>query len=146
MPAAAPFRTTVPVRWSDFDRSGHVADHIIQQYAGEAWTALARGPLADRGFPPATLRRIDIDYLRPVLADTRAVTVDTAITEVGSTSYQLHQTLMDQHGNIIAVVDSVMVVVGRDHSTAPELTTADRKALAAYAPEDADTDAGAACE
>ncbi|WP_448851341.1 acyl-CoA thioesterase [Corynebacterium sp. 335C] len=133
MSRTTPFRVTVPVRWTDFDRYGHANNAVFLEYAQEGRRVLVEERLAGQGFPPSVVRHVEIDYLRPVLPDTREVHVDTEITAMGRTSYTLRQTVLDQHENVTAVVTLVMVVVDRDHASPLELTPANRKALAPFA-------------
>ncbi len=132
-PEAGPFRSAIEVRWSDFDRYNHVNNAAYLEYAQDARVAFFRGGLSallnTADIPPAVVRHVEIDFLRPILPDTRQVYVDTEITRVGNTSYTLEQTIKDQHENVSAIVKSVMVLFDLEKDEPIAISASNRRAL-----------------
>ena len=83
------------VRFSDVDVYGHVNNVKYFEYFQEARIAFLMSlgdPLLDPGADP-TLRqvvaRIDVDYKRPILFRPEAYAVETWVTGIGTSSYDL---------------------------------------------------------
>ena len=72
-----------------------------------------------------------MDYLRPVMPDTKKVTVDTTVTEIGNTSFKTTQDLKDRHGNVCGVVKTVLVAVDLSTAAPREITQQERGILTA---------------
>lgn len=140
--SAEPFVTRVPVRWSDFDRYGHVNNISYLNFAQEARVHLVRdSQSAGAPLPPMVVRSIRVDYLRALLPDTVEVRVESEITRIGRTSYTLRQTISDGHDNAAAVVDTVMVFVDLDTASPMALTPSTRQMLQQFASDEATGDA-----
>jgi acyl-CoA thioester hydrolase len=83
------------VRFSDVDVYGHVNNVKYFEYYQEARIAFIRSldePLFDAG-QESTMRqvvaRIDVDYKRPILFRPEAYAVETWVTRIGTSSYDL---------------------------------------------------------
>lgn len=127
------FVTVVPVRWSDFDQFNHVNNVAYFEFAQEARVAFVTEGLGRALSAHATVvRRIEIDYLRALLPDTKQVTVETEIINVGTTSYTLSQSIKDQHGHVTAVVKTIMVLFDLERSVALQITAAERQQLTQF--------------
>ena len=138
-----PFVTRVPVRWSDFDRYGHVNNISYLNFAQEARLHLGRqSHNAGTPLPPMVVRSVRVDYLRALLPDTTEVVVSSEITRIGRTSYTLRQSIADEHDNVAAVVDTVMVFVDLETASPLALTPATRQMLQQFAADDADAGSG----
>lgn len=113
MTAPTGHRTEVPLRWSDFDRFGHLNNVSYIELAQEARLQFAQDTFVAAGKPiPAVfVRGIEADYLRPILPDTTKVTVDTIVSHIGTTSFTTTQTVLDRHGKACAVIRCVQVAV-----------------------------------
>lgn len=138
MTQSAPFRTTVAVRWSDFDQYGHVNNTAFLEYAQQARVdfavrVLGGGEGSGSGFPASVVRRMEIDYVRAILPDTREVVVDTEIIAFGRTSYTLRQSISDEHGHVTAVLETVIVMFDLETATAVEVPASARRELERFA-------------
>ncbi|AGS35555.1 hypothetical protein B841_10415 [Corynebacterium maris DSM 45190] len=103
---------TVPVRWSDFDRYGHLMNANYIELAQEARLEFANDYFTAKGHDFSVfVRRIEADYLRPVLPDTTAITVETQVVEIGNTSFVTRQELKDRQGRTACVVECVQVAI-----------------------------------
>lgn len=118
---------TIPLRFSDFDRFGHVnharvislcEDHRIAMFreldrvTGEEW--------ADNGFVVA---RIEADYRRPILPETEAVIVSHTVEAVGRSSVRVrYQVFADSE----VAADVVAVMVRIDNQVPSPLSPAAR--------------------
>lgn len=124
--------TTVPLRWSDFDRYGHMNNAAYIELAQEARVKFARDEFLGRGLdvPTVFVRRLEIDYLRPVLPDTTAeVVVETVVTQFGRTSFTTRQQIKDHLGNVACVIDCVQVAIDMSTANPREITATERKVL-----------------
>ena len=133
--SAAPFRSVVAVRWSDFDQYGHANNTAFLEYAQQARVDFfVRGLKASsaQDFPASVVRRLTVDYQRTLLPDTHEVFVDTEITAFGRTSYTLRQTVRDEHEHITAVLDIVMVMFDLATATPVEVPSEARRELQRY--------------
>ncbi|MBV7281860.1 MULTISPECIES: thioesterase family protein [Corynebacterium] len=110
----------IPVRWTDFDRFGHMSNSIYVEIAQEARMRFAIDEFVPRGLeiPTVFVRRLDADYLAPVLTDTTAVTVDTQVISIGHTSFTSRQKLKDRHGKICCIIEVVQIAMDL-HTSSP---------------------------
>ena len=101
-PDRGTFRCTLQVRWADFDQYGHVNNIKYLEYAQEARILFIRSRFGPFGLGnlPQVVRRTEIDHLRPVLRDSTSVDVEIDVEHVGTTSYQIRQTILDAAGEI----------------------------------------------
>lgn len=113
---------SVPARWDDFDRYGHVNNAVYIGYAQEARLAFANEFFGPQGSLPVFVRHLEADYMRPIMPDTTSVRVRTEVIKVGTTSFTTRQDIYDRHGNICCTVTSVLVVVDATTSTPREIT------------------------
>ena len=61
--------------------------------------------------PSVFVRKIEADYLRPVLPHNPYVTVETQVVEIGNTSFTTRQEIKDGEGQICCVVEVVQVAI-----------------------------------
>lgn len=117
--------TTIPVRWSDFDRFGHITNSVYIELAQEARQVVAYEQFSSGTIeaPTVFVRKLEVDYLRPIMPNTVEVTVETTVTEVGSTSFTTRQELKDVEGKLCAIVEAVQVAIDL-HTTRPRAITA----------------------
>lgn len=125
------FRCTLQVRWADFDQFGHVNNVKYIEYAQEARILFIRSRFGPFGLGnlPQVVRRIETDFLRPVLRDSTSVDVEIEVERVGTTSYQIKQTILDAAGEICCLLRVVMVAYDTSTSTAVEIPTGVRHVL-----------------
>ena len=141
---AGKFRCTLQVRWADFDQYGHVNNVKYIEYAQEARILFIRSRFGPFGLGnlPQVVRRVEIDHLRPVLRDSTSVDVEIEVEHVGTTSYQLTQTILDSAGEVCCVLRVVMVAYDTSTSTAVEIPSGVRNVLEAAHQPAAITDQG----
>lgn len=143
---AGTFRCTLQVRWADFDQYGHVNNIKYMEYAQDARILFIRSRFGMLGLGnlPQVVRRTEIDHLRPVLRDSSTVDVEIEVEHVGTTSYQLRQTILDAGGEVCCTVRAVMVAYDTSTSTAVEIPSGVRNVLEAAKQPAAITDQGPA--
>ncbi|MBP3088200.1 acyl-CoA thioesterase [Corynebacterium sp. sy017] len=123
--------TKIACRWSDFDRFGHITNSAYIELAQEARTVMALEELtgADKQIPAVFVRKIEVDYMRPIMPDTQAATVDTYVSDIGSTSFTTTQHIKDAAGNICAEVKAVQVAIDLTTTTPRKITEAEKELL-----------------
>lgn len=113
---------TIPVRWNDVDRFGHINNITYIEYTQEARIAFSQKNFGAGSGLPVFVRHIEADYLRPVMPDTTEVTVRTEVISVGNTSFTTRQDILDRHGSVCCSVTSVLVVVDTSTATPRAIT------------------------
>lgn len=122
---------TVSVRWSDFDRYGHMMNANYVELAQEARLEFAR----DNIFPDfplfaAFVRHLDIDYSVPIKPEgVREVVVETWVTKVGNTSFTTHQEIKTPGGPVSCTVNCVQVAVDLDTGLPRQLTDKEKEII-----------------
>lgn len=103
----------VQVRWSDFDRYGHMMNANYIEIAQEARLLFAKETFYSKGIEFASfVRHLTVDFRAPITgSDIVALKVETEIVAMGETSFTTRQRIFDQHGNVSCVVDCVQVTV-----------------------------------
>ena len=90
------------VRFSDVDVYGHVNNVKYFEYYQEARIAfilaLSEGPYDADSSPSQVVARIDVDYRRPILFRAEPYVIETWVTRVGTTSYDLSSRILDAAG------------------------------------------------
>lgn len=144
-PDVEPFRCTLQVRWADFDQFGHVNNVKYIEYAQEARILFIRNRFSPFGLGnlPQVVRRTEIDHLRPILRDSTSVDVQIEVENVGTTSYQIRQTIFDAAGEVCCTLRVVMVAYDTSTSTAVEIPSGVRNVLEAARQRTAITEQGA---
>lgn len=99
------------IRWSDFDKSGDITDTTYIQLAYEARMSFMRNTWLRRGLPvpPMAVKHLEVDYLKPLLVGMERVIVNMSVEAVTKTSYTLRHEITDTRGDVLAVVDCVLV-------------------------------------
>ncbi|AKK09508.1 putative thioesterase [Corynebacterium testudinoris] len=122
--------TTVPVRWSDFDRYGHIMNANYVEVAQEARLKFAEDEFTARGHDFAVfVRHLDVDYLRPVLPDTTELVIETQVVEIGNTSFTTRQEIKDRQGRVACIVECVQVAVDMNTERPRSITEKEVKIL-----------------
>lgn len=122
--------TTVPVRWSDFDRYGHIMNANYIEVAQEARLQFAEDEFTARGLDFAVfVRHLDVDYLRPVMPDTTELLIETQVVEIGNTSFTTRQEIKDRQGRIACIVECVQVAVDMNTERPRSITEKEVKIL-----------------
>jgi acyl-CoA thioester hydrolase len=91
------------VRFSDVDVYGHVNNVKYFEYYQEARIAfilaLAGGGYDAESSLRQVVARIDVDYRRPILFRAEPYVVETWVTHIGTTSYDLSSRILDVEGD-----------------------------------------------
>lgn len=121
----------VQVRWSDFDRYGHMMNANYIEIAQEARLLFAKDTFYSKGIEFASfVRHLAVDFRAPITGvDIVALRVETEIVEMGNTSFTTRQRIFDQHGKVSCVVDCVQVVVDQRTSQPRPIADAERAIL-----------------
>ncbi|MDO5099560.1 MAG: acyl-CoA thioesterase [Corynebacterium sp.] len=121
----------IPVRWGDFDRFNHITNAAYVELAQEARMAFAQREFNKRGLeiPAVFVRKIEADYLRPILSNTTEVTIETQVIEIGNTSFTTRQEIKDADGNLCCVVEVVQVAVDVITTRPRQITDFEMKVL-----------------
>lgn len=119
----------VELRWSDFDRFGHVNNAAFIEIAQEARLAFAEDQFRERGYeiPAVFVRHLEVDYLRAILPDTTTAVVETVVTHLGNTSFTTRQEVKDRTGRVCCVVECVQVTVNIQTAAPRAISKTERK-------------------
>lgn len=125
---------TIPLRWNDFDRYGHLNNCKFLDIAQEARILFTKEQFESQGHEFGVfVRHAEVDFLRPVMPDTKDVEVTSTVTEVGNTSFKVAQEIKDRQGRVCGVVTTVLVAVDLSTAAPREITKQERGILAAGA-------------
>ncbi len=124
------------VRFSDVDVYGHVNNVKYFEYYQEARIAFVLSLSGDGYDAQSSMRqvvaRIDVDYKRPILFRPEPYLVETWVTRIGTSSYDLSCRIVDAEGDTLysrADVSLVAFDLGTQRSR--PLTDAERSRLEA---------------
>ncbi len=124
------------VRFSDVDVYGHVNNVKYFEYYQEARIAFVLSLSGDGYDAQSSMRqvvaRIDVDYKRPILFRPEPYVVETWVTRIGTSSYDLSCRIVDAEGDTLysrADVSLVAFDLGTQRSR--PLTDAERSRLEA---------------
>ncbi|AKE40878.1 predicted thioesterase [Corynebacterium kutscheri] len=128
--------THIPLRWSDFDRFGHLSNARYIEIAQEARQIFGDEEFKERALevPAMFVRKIDISYDRAILPNTTSVKVVTTVTKVGNTSLTTSQELFDVEDNCCAVLEAVQVVIDTVMHSPRPITDMERKVMLGQLP------------
>lgn len=128
------FTCEIPVRWGDSDRQGHVNNTKFVEYMQEARVQfLNRGSVGPDGERHSVVvRRMDIEFLRPVTDDSGPLTVEVTALHIGNSSYTLRHVLKDVRGTTCGTADAVLVGFDVRRETSRQLTDRERAVLQEY--------------
>lgn len=108
---APEFAITTDLRWSDFDRLGHLNQavyHVLIEQARTAWLDHVRPEGLER-HEAFVLARVELDYRREVDTSHAQVVATTRVTRIGSSSVTCAQEIRHLDGTVAASGSSVMV-------------------------------------
>jgi acyl-CoA thioester hydrolase len=118
------------VRFSDVDIYRHVNNVKYFEYYQEArlafMSALGRGE--DLGDFSVVVARLDVDYKRPILFRTEPYTVESWVSRVGGSSFDLAAEIKDGD-TVLSRARAVMVTFDLAEQKARPLTDAERERL-----------------
>lgn len=119
------------VRWSDVDSYGHVNNVKYFEYYQEARIACL-SDLAD-GLPGnvgrgTVVARIDVDYLRPIMFRSEPFEIQTWVSRVGTSSYDLQAEIRDGD-EVLSRAQAVVVAFDLQQQRSRPLTDVERERL-----------------
>lgn len=103
----------IALRWGDFDRFQHVTNSAYIEIAQEARMAFAQREFTSRSLeiPAVFVRKVEAEYLRPILPNTTHVRVETQVVEIGTSSFTTRQELYDATNTLTCIIEVVQIVV-----------------------------------
>ena len=121
----------IPVRWSDFDRYGHIMNANYVEIAQEARLAFAEDKFYSQDIDfAAFVRHLDVDFRKPIEPEGNAeLLIESQVVEVGNTSFVTRQEIKDKHGRTACVVECVQGAVDLDTQMPRTLTEQEREIL-----------------
>ncbi|UYP20420.1 acyl-CoA thioesterase [Rhodococcus sp. Z13] len=125
--ASGAYRCPIEVRWGDSDRLGHVNNAKIVEYLQEGRIKFFRTVLPARD--AVVVRKMDVEFLRPVKDSSAPIQVETVVTHMGVTSFTVRQTIVDCDDAVCAVADTVLVGFDPKTDTARPLSDEVRAVL-----------------
>lgn len=134
MPATAePFihESHIPLRWGDYDRFGHINNAAYIELAQEARIRWSNDEFGAEGheIPPVFVRKIEVDYLRPLTPGAIEVRIDTVVTNIGRSSFTTRQNVYDPAGHVCATVHTVQVAIDLPTARPRQITERELKVL-----------------
>ncbi|WP_185976187.1 thioesterase family protein [Mycolicibacterium sp. 018/SC-01/001] len=103
-------RATIPLRYGDVDRQGHVNNSSVLQIVESARIALwNRAGLP--ASPGQVIRQQTIEYLAPIHAGHEAVAVEHRCAKIGRTSYVLEFRVLGLDGDVFCRGSVVLIAV-----------------------------------
>ncbi|PTR31951.1 acyl-CoA thioester hydrolase [Rhodococcus sp. OK519] len=137
MPAASEvYGCDIQVRWGDSDRLGHVNNTRVVEYMQEARSLFLVDGAASVGAASraVVVRRMDVEFLRPITDTSGHVRVDVSVVRVGTSSFTLRHVVTDAAGNVCATGDAVMVGFDSRAQSSRVLSDSEREVLGRYLP------------
>ncbi|MCC8927146.1 MAG: acyl-CoA thioesterase [Rhodococcus sp. (in: high G+C Gram-positive bacteria)] len=128
------FEYSLQVRWSDSDRLGHVNNTRFVEYLQEARahfiTQVLMEAVGSRG--ATVVRRLTVDFLRPIFDESGPLVIEVSILRIGRTSFQVKQRVLDVSGALCSEAEAVMVAFDLESQTPRALTDREKSVLAEY--------------
>jgi acyl-CoA thioester hydrolase len=120
------------VRFSDVDIYGHVNNVKYFEYYQEArlayLTSMGRDEQENRF--AVVVARVNVDYKRPILFRSEPYTVESWVSRVGNSSFDLSAEIKDGD-TVLSRADAVLVTFDLQSQTARKLSDAERERLQA---------------
>jgi acyl-CoA thioester hydrolase len=131
--------SSIPVRWSDIDRLGHVNNVVLLRYLQEARVDMLFRDAANRGTAGLAsgvlIHRHDVNYRSPIRIHAgadgrpRPIRVDTRVGRVAAASFEVGYEVRDSDGAVCATATSVIVPYDLTGGFLRRLTAAERTVL-----------------
>ncbi len=120
------------VRFSDVDIYGHVNNVKYFEFYQEARLAYltAMGRAEDEGRFAVVVARVNVDYKRPILFRSEPYAVESWISRVGNSSFDLRAEIKDGD-TVLSRADAVLVTFDLKTQTARKLSETERERLEA---------------
>ncbi|KQB84978.1 acyl-CoA thioesterase [Corynebacterium oculi] len=104
----------VELRWSDFDRFGHMNNAQYVEIVQESRVQFSLDNFVARGLPMPmfVVRHLEADYRIPIVPGrSKKVLVESAVVKVGRSSFTTRQEIKDEKGRTACVIHSVQVAL-----------------------------------
>jgi acyl-CoA thioester hydrolase len=118
----------VPLRWSDFDRHGHVNFAAYHVFLAEARVALM-DQLVGEGAVDFVAARTELDYRQTIPTSEDHVQIDSRVAKVGTKSITYEQQLTMADGTVAAEGRTVVVAWDSASRAARAIDDRERAAL-----------------
>lgn len=122
---------TCQVRWSDVDAYGHVNNVTYFEYYQEARIAFLYDLgawAAKAGSEQLVVARLTVDYRRPILFRADPFAIDSWVTRVGTSSFDVRSRIRDED-EVLSCAVAVMVGFDSRRSRSRPLSEDERAAL-----------------
>jgi acyl-CoA thioester hydrolase len=133
--SATPHVYACQVRFSDVDVYGHVNNVKYFEYYQEARIAflveLGHGHVLTESNLRQVVARIDVDYRRPLLFRPEPYAVETSVTRVGTSSYDLSCRIVDETGAVYSSAEVRLVAFDTSTGRSRPLNDDERERLEA---------------
>ncbi|MFC9361667.1 acyl-CoA thioesterase [Rhodococcus sp. NPDC057014] len=128
------FTYEIQVRWGDSDRLGHVNNTRFMEYMQEARIAFLTTELRAAGAQPGAMvvRKMDVEFLRPVTDASGPLTIDVSVLHVGNSSYTIRHVVRSRDGVHCATGDALLVAFDVKTERSRPLSEAERDGLEKY--------------
>ncbi|MFC9766029.1 acyl-CoA thioesterase [Rhodococcus jostii] len=128
------FTYEIQVRWGDSDRLGHVNNTRFVEYMQEARVHFLSSELESVGARAGAtvVRKMDVEFLRPVTDASGPLTIDVSVLHVGNSSYTIRHVVTNRDGVRCATGDALMVAFDAKTERSRPLSEAERDALERY--------------
>lgn len=128
------YKCQVEVRWGDLDMLGHVNNTRFVEYSQEARLRFFMENLGDefRAGSYVVVRRLEVDFERPLSTESGPLTVQLEVLNIGTTSFTIRHVIYDSAGMRAGAVDAVLVGFSTATNTSRALSDAEREMLTAY--------------
>ena len=130
MTASTRHRYDCHVRFSDVDVYGHVNNVKYFEYYQEARLAFLMSlgrDAGERGFS-LVVARLDVDYKRPILFRPEPYLVESWVTRVGRSSFDIHSEIRDGE-TVLSRAQAAMVTFDLEEQRSRPLTDGERRRL-----------------
>jgi acyl-CoA thioester hydrolase len=120
------------VRFSDVDIYGHVNNVKYFEYYQEARLAYltSMGRAEEEGRFAVVVARVNVDYKRPILFRSEPYTIESWVSRVGNSSFDLRAEIKDGD-TVLSRADAVLVTFDLRTQTARKLSESERERLEA---------------
>ncbi|WP_018117748.1 acyl-CoA thioesterase [Corynebacterium mastitidis] len=122
----------VELRWSDFDRFGHMNNAQYVEIVQESRVQFSLDNFVARGLPMPmfVVRHLEADYRIPLVpGPSKKVLVESTVVKVGTTSFTTRQEIKDDQGRTACVIDCVQVALDGETLKPREITEEEARIL-----------------
>lgn len=132
MDEARTHRAYVELRWSDFDRFGHMNNAQYVEIVQESRVQFSLDHFVAQGLPMPmfVVRHLEADYRIPIVpGPSKKVLVESTVVKVGRTSFTTRQEIKDDQGRTACVITCVQVALEEKTLAPREITPEEARIL-----------------